>query len=118
MLVPVLVLLACFAAGVICASRWLPDSASGPVGGLAFFTVVGLFSAALGIAGLHGYSIVRDLETGPSGGGLDRAEILADGLQALLLDAGMLIGLAGIVFLLAPAPDDEADAPSVSTDAP
>jgi hypothetical protein len=39
-------------------SRWLPDLAPGPVGSMAFFIVVGLFSAALSMAGLHTYSVI------------------------------------------------------------
>ena len=40
MLVPVLIFFVCFVAGVMSAARWLPDLAPGPIGGLAFFTVV------------------------------------------------------------------------------
>jgi hypothetical protein len=109
MLVPVLVFFACFAAGVISAVRWLPDLAPGPAGGLAFFTVVGLFSAALSLAGLHAYSIIRELNSPPLGVGLDQAEILASGMRNILLDAGTLFGLAGIAYLLAPAADDEVE---------
>jgi hypothetical protein len=120
MLIPVLIFLACFGAGVMSSARWLPDLAPGPVGGIAFFVVVGLFSASLGIAGLRIYSIVNEITKPLSGLGLDKAEILAGGIPTLLLDAGTLFGLAGIVYLLAPPVDNEIDEPqsaSVSKEA-
>ena len=113
MFVPALVFFACFAAGAMLASRWLPDLAPGPVGGLAFFAVVGLFSAALSVAGLHAYSIIRELNNPPPGAGLDQAELLAGGVRNILVDAGTLFGLAGIVFLLAPVAEDVAEEPQV-----
>lgn len=114
MLVPVLVFFACFAAGVMSSARWLPDLAPGSVGGLAFFAVVGLFAAALSLAGLHAYSIITELTSRPPGLGIDKAEILASGLRNILLDAGTLVGLAGIVYLLAPPADDETDEPQTA----
>jgi hypothetical protein len=109
MLVPVLIFFACFGAGVMSASRWLPDLAPGPVGGLAFFAVVGLFSAALSVAALHVYSIIRELNNRPPGAEVDQAELLASGIRNILIDAGTLFGFAGIVFLLAPVAEDVAD---------
>jgi hypothetical protein len=115
MLIPVLVFFACFGAGVMSSARWLPDLASGSVGGLAFFAVVGLISAALSMAGLHAYSIIAELTSRPPGLGIDKAEIVASGLRNILLDAGTLLGLAGIVYLLAPpADDDETDEPQTA----
>lgn len=119
MLVPVLIFFVCFVAGVMSAVRWLPDLAPGPVGGLAFFTVVGLLSAALSMVGLHVYLIIRELTNAPPGLGGSKAELLAGGLQNILFDAGTLFAFAGIVFLLAPGAD-EADEPqpaSLSGDA-
>src|SRR5580692_3344455 len=110
MLIPVLIFFACFVGGVMSAARWLPDMAPGPVGGLAFFAVVGLFSAALSMAGLHAYSIINELTNPPPGLG-SKAELLAGGLRNILFDAGTLMAFAGIVFLLAPMADDEANAP-------
>jgi hypothetical protein len=115
MLVPALVFLACFGAGVISASRWLPDLGPGPVGGLAFFTVVGLFSAALSMAGLHAYSVISELTNPPPGLGVSKAELLAGGLRNILLDAGTLFAFAAIVFLLAPPADDEPDEPEAAS---
>jgi hypothetical protein len=113
MLVPALVFFACFGAGAVSASRWLPDLAPGPVGGLAFFTVVGLISAALSVAGLHAYSSIRELNNPPPGVGLDQAELLASGIRNILVDAGTLFGLAGIVFLLAPVAEDVSEEPQM-----
>lgn len=107
MLVPVLVFLVCFCVGVTAAARWLPDLAAGPVGGLAFFTIVGLLATALSVAGLHCYSTIAAITNPPGGINVDKAEILAGGIRNALLDAGTLVGLTGIIYLLAPAPDDE-----------
>lgn len=115
MAVPVLVFLACFGAGVISSARWLPDLAPGPVGGLAFFAVVGLLSAALSMAGLHAYSAITELTSPPPDLGIDKAEVIASGLRNILLDSGTLFGLAGIVYLLAPPPDGEIDEPKAAS---
>jgi hypothetical protein len=115
MLVPVLIFFVCFVAGVTSAARWLPDLAPGPIGGLAFFTVVGLFSAALSIAGLHAYSIINELTNSPPGLDDSKAELLAGGLRNILIDTGTLFAFAGIVFLLAPVDDSEVDEPQAAS---
>lgn len=115
MLIPTLVFLACFGAGVIAASRWLPDIGPGPIGGLAFFVVVGLFSAALSMAGLHAYSVISELTNPPPDLGASKAELLAGGLRNILLDAGTLSAFAAIVFLLAPPADDEPHKPEATS---
>jgi len=113
MLIPVLIFVGCMTAGVFVAARWLPDLAAGSVGGLAFFTVCGLLGAAAGMLGLHIYSIIEALGRFTSrGGGLFGGEgaILAGQLQSLVFDVGSLLALAGIVYLLAPAPEfDDAE---------
>jgi hypothetical protein len=117
MLVPIVIFLGCFAGGVLAVARQLPDLAPGPVGGMAFFAVAGLVGAALGIVGLHAYEIAQQLDNQVivrlEGA---KSEILATGLLEILRDAGTLFGLAAIVYLLAPAPDDEPakDAPAAS----
>ena len=83
------------------AARWLPDLAPGPVGGLAFFTVAGLFSAALSMVGLHAYSIINELTDSPPGLAVAKGELLADGLRSILFDGGTLVAFAAVVFLLA-----------------
>jgi hypothetical protein len=95
--VPIVVCTVCFAAGAVATARWLPDLARGPVGGLAFLTVCGLIGAALSLAGLDIYEIVELRRfQGDSG-------IVAVGIAALLRDSGTMVGVAAIVYLLAPA---------------
>jgi hypothetical protein len=97
MLIPVLIAAVCFFAGAAAGVRWLPDLAEGPVGGLAFFVICGLLGAALALLGLHIYSIVEDLNNFS-----ERGAILAGGLENMLWDSGSLLGLATVVYLLAP----------------
>ncbi len=108
MLVPVLVFVVCFWLGVVASARWLPNLAPGPVGGVAFFGVIGLLSGALALAGLHIYSIIHELDANELH--VDKAEIVAGGVRNLLWEAGTLAGLGLVAFLLAP----EAHAAEVS----
>jgi hypothetical protein len=106
MLVPALVFLACFGGGIFAATRWLPELAPGPVGGIAFFAICGLLGAGLGVVGLHTYIIVQELET-IGGTRFDtEGSLLAGGLLTMMLDAGTLFGLATIAYLLAPHDED------------
>jgi hypothetical protein len=91
----------------VAAARWLPDLALGSVGGLAFFVVAGLVGAAAGVFGLNVYSIAHGLEYADSHGAFDKADVLTAGFVNILRDTGTLIGLAGIVYLLAPAAEEE-----------
>ncbi len=102
MLVPVLIFAACLSVGVTASSRWLPDLADGPVGGLAFFVVCGLLGIALGLLGLHIYSIVEGLE---STNGDFRKVLLADDLASMAWEVASVLGLAVVVYLLAPPPE-------------
>ncbi len=106
MLVPGLIFLACFGGGVTAAAYWLPALASGRVGGLAFFLVCGLLGSALGEVGLGIYSIAhgRGVLSG------FEAELFASGVRDIMINAGTLAGLAGIVYLLAPPGEDEPSA--------
>lgn len=107
MVIPAVIFVICFCAGVWASTRWLPPLAEGAVGGIAFFGVCGLLGAALGLTGLHIYSIVRtaeDFGSGfPSNG---RGGLLASGLEQLLFEVGSIFGLALVVYLLAPPPPD------------
>jgi hypothetical protein len=76
-----------------------------PVGGLAFFVVCGLLGGALGLVGLHVYSIVEELDHGGPLGVLGKGEVVAVGLRSMLWEAGSLCGLAIAVYLLAPPPE-------------
>jgi hypothetical protein len=112
-LVPVLIFLAGLSAGVLASARWLPDLAPGQVGGLAFFFVCGLIGAAVGLAGVDIYSIVQELNVRPLlGGGVGQGVLVASGIRGLVFEVGSLLGLAGIVYLLAPPAeiDDAAEA--------
>jgi phosphotransferase system glucose/maltose/N-acetylglucosamine-specific IIC component len=102
MVILALVFIACAGAGVAAGARWLPDLAPGPVGGLAFFVVCGLLGAALGLVGLHIFTIVEELNRF---GGIDisKADVVATGLESMLWEAGSVFGLASAVYLLAPA---------------
>lgn len=107
MVIPAVIFVVCFFAGVWASTRWLPPLAEGTVGGIAFFGVCGLLGAALGLAGLHIYSIVNTVEH--FGGGLPgeaKGDLLASGLMQLLFEAGSVFGLALVVYLLAPPPAD------------
>jgi hypothetical protein len=66
--------------------------------------VCGLLAAAAGLVGLHVYSIANELNTSPSG--VEHGEIFAGGLRNMLFEAGMLLGLAAIIYLLAPAGEE------------
>jgi hypothetical protein len=105
---PVLVFLVCFGVGILATARWLPDLGAGPVGGMAFFAVCGLLAGALSLAGLHIFSVVYELRNPALFPSLTKAELAAGVLRNILLDCGMLVGLAGIVYLLAPELDREA----------
>jgi hypothetical protein len=75
----IVIAVVCFFAGAGAASRWLPDLAPGPVGGLAFFAVCGLFGAALAALGVNVDYLVRTLEG--SGPGDLRADEVASARQ-------------------------------------
>jgi hypothetical protein len=64
-----------------------------------------LLGAALGMVGLHTYTLINQLRHTPSG--ISEPKILATILRNILLDAGTLLGLAGIVYLLAPPGEEE-----------
>jgi hypothetical protein len=102
MIVPIVIFLACLGASVTAAARWLPDLAEGQRGGLAFFAVCGLLGAAAGLVGLRIYSIVNSIGEFKSLGN-GNGEIVASGLASMLWEAGSLLGLATLVYLLAPA---------------
>jgi hypothetical protein len=102
MVIPAVIFVACVGTGVAISSRWLPELAVGPVGGLAFFVVCGLLGAAFGLVGLHIYSIVETLNNFGGFTGTGKGNLLASGLDGMLWEAGTLFGLAIAVYLLAP----------------
>jgi hypothetical protein len=113
-LVPVLIFFGGMSVGAVSGARWLPDLAPGLVGGLAFFVVCGLLGAAVGLVGMHIYSIVDEIDRiSGSLGGIGRGEIVAQGLRDILYEAGSLFAFASIIYLLAPPPAE--DEPEVLT---
>jgi hypothetical protein len=102
MLIPIAIFVVCLCAGVAGSARWLPPLAEGPVGGLSFFAVCGLLGAGLALVGLQISSIVEQLDRLGGGFGVSKQAVLRSGLQELLLEAGLLLGLALVVYLLAP----------------
>lgn len=102
MLVPVLIFVVCFGAGATASARWLPDLGAGTVGTIAFFTVCGLLGAALSLLGIHVYLIAREIDQLHHEFGETKAELLAGGMRNILFEVSSLVGLAAIVFLLAP----------------
>lgn len=108
MAVPPIIFAVCLGGGVYAASRWLPELAPGPVGGLAFFAVCGLLGASLAVFGLDIYGLVEDLSDRFAG--LGGRRILAGGLESLLWQTGVLVALALAVYLLAPPASDLDDA--------
>src|SRR5689334_18365810 len=100
MTVLLLVALICFVIGVYAASRWLPPLGAGPVGAIAYFVVVGLSGAAFGLVGINVDQTVRGLERSDSGALEDL--VVANGLANIMRDAGSVVALALIAYLLAP----------------
>jgi hypothetical protein len=104
-LVVALVFLVCFGVGLTAAANWLTDLAPGPVGGMAFLAVCLLLGAALAMVGLHTYTLIDELSSPQRG--FDEPEFLATVLRNILEDAGTLLGLAAIIYLLAPPGEEE-----------
>ena len=93
---------------MLASARWLPDLAYGQVAGLAFFLVCGMLGAALGLVGVEVYTLVEDLSRSGADSILgDKGEIVAGALRVIVFDAGSLVGLAAVVYLLAPPADEE-----------
>jgi hypothetical protein len=100
--VPIAIFVVCLLVGVFASSQWLPELRRGRVGGLALFVVCGLIGASLAVAGLRIYSIVKDVKASSGFGHDFRAEAVASGLATMLWEAGSLVALAMVVYLLAP----------------
>jgi uncharacterized membrane protein YhhN len=104
--VPIIIFVVCVGAGVFAASQWLPDLQRGTVGGLSFFVVCGLIGAAVGVIGLRIYGIVEGVETSSRG---FQKLVVSGELSSMLWQAGLLLGLAAAVYLLAPARSEHAE---------
>jgi hypothetical protein len=106
--VPILIFVVCLAGGAWAGGQWLPNLASGPVGGLAFFAVCGLFGTALALAGINIYEIANSLNRFHA---ISNAEVVTSGARGLLFDSGSVFGLAMVVYLLAPPTPEPLDSP-------
>jgi hypothetical protein len=100
MVVLVIVVVACFIAGVWAATKWLPPLAEGPVGSLVYFVVCGLTGAVLVIFGVRIWEIVRELEEARRF--LDTPQLVAGALLSLLYQCATIMALTLVVYLLAP----------------
>lgn len=98
MLVPIVICFLCLFAGAWATARWLPDLALGPEGGLALIAICGLLGMTLADVGLHVYLIVEGFKQT----GLFGHTLMAGELTSMLWEAGVLVGLALIVFLMSP----------------
>jgi hypothetical protein len=102
MLIPVAIFVVCLGAGVIASAQWFPDLADGPAGDIALFVVCGLLGIVLALVGLHIYSIVQAVDQ--IGGGVKasgKGEIVASGLASMSWEAGSVLALTIVVYLLA-----------------
>lgn len=95
----------CFVAGAVATGRWIPELREGLVGFVAILVICGLSGAALAAIGIHVDLIVRTLQAGGDLGA-NEYRVLAVGreLTSLLLDSGVLAGLAAIAYVIAPKP--------------
>jgi hypothetical protein len=98
-LVPTLIFVIGLALGAVVAARCLPELPAGPVAGMAFFLVCGLFGCAVALIGLHAYLVVEEINHLPPE--LQKGETLASGLRNVVFEVGSLMGFAAVVFLLA-----------------
>jgi hypothetical protein len=115
-LVPVVICFLCLFAGAWATARWLPDLALGPEGSLALIAICGLLGMALATVGLHVYLIVEGLEQTDA---IGHGTLVAGELTSMLWEAGALLGLALIVFLMSPRLDPRDQSPSpAEIDAP
>jgi hypothetical protein len=97
------VFLVALAAGWLLALRLLPALDSEPVGQLALITVSLLLGMALATVALEVYEVARELSS--SVGTIPastKPDLIAQAIATCLRDGGPLLGLAAVVYLLAP----------------
>ena len=87
----------------------LAPSPGGQTGGLAFFAVCGLLGGSLATVGLRLYLIVDEIGARDGFSGSFKREAIGDGLANMLWQAGLMLGLALTVYLLAPTPTTSED---------
>lgn len=103
MVLLVIVIVACFVAGVWAATRWLPPLADGVIGTIVFFIVCGVAGAVVAVAGIHVWQLVYDLTRREYG--LGAPDFVADSVSDLLGQVGLLATLGAIAYLVAPKPE-------------
>jgi hypothetical protein len=94
----ILIFVVCFGVGVFAAANRLPTLAEGPIAGVAFFITCGLLGGALALAGLHIYLTVEEINQTLQ----SKDSIIAAEMSSILFETGSLVGLAGVVHVLAP----------------
>lgn len=113
MLIPVVIFGVCLCAGVVAGAYWLPDLVDGVVGDLAFFVVCGLLGTALALVGLRTYLIVETVDQiGGGTQGIEKSQVIATGLASMTWEAGSVLALATVVYLLASRPRGIAKEPT------
>jgi hypothetical membrane protein len=104
MAIPILIFLVALLAGVLLAARWLPDLGSAAICSLAFWATCGLGGLAIALVAVHLYELVRQLSAANAEAiGNARADIVATAIVDMLRDAGPILGLSAVVYLLPPA---------------
>ena len=91
----ILIVLVALGAGAWAAIRWVPPLASSRVGELVFWLVCGLVAVAAGVLVFGLYEALKQL------GDNNGTEAAAAQLVGALKDAGILLGIAAGVHLLA-----------------
>jgi hypothetical protein len=115
--VPILILLVSFGGGAAVAARWLPDLRRSRIEAVAFVATCGLAGIALAVVGVHVYEIVRQLNSASAGGvGNAKADIVATGVTDTLGDAGPILGIAAVVYLLGSGLATRRPAPSYAVE--
>lgn len=104
MAVPILIFAVTLGAGVVLAARWLPALGGSRADRLAFWVTCGMAGIALALVGLHIYEIVRQLDNANLEAiANSKPDIVATGIIDTLAAVGPIVGLAAVVYLLAPA---------------
>jgi hypothetical protein len=97
-------------AGLYAAARFLPPLAETREGAIATWTVRALVGGATAWTALALYDLIHAYVTSTQREGsmpvtIDKAEVLQTTVQSILLLDSLLIGAAGIIYLLAPTDD-------------
>jgi hypothetical protein len=104
--IPLLLAPLAFAAGVYIAERFAPPLAATRTGLVARWTVDALTGAACAVIVLTLFLAVRVATENPYPG-FARGDSIGSELATALWQGGLLVGLAAVVHLLAPAPEDD-----------